>query len=251
MTGIVVTFLTIALRVFVRFRKQGRLHSDDYAIICGVAFYWALSALLHRRPSVPLCLPRLHLREDGVFLGSSHNISSYGDDLLRCDCPAVGSLVGCQVQSIALLPADHQRHEVDDCLVADHELCGHHFVGCIVSELTSCDTISDFAIIGACVSARSQRAQIISLYYSFTADVLTELAGKSWRADQVNQRYPANSTPVLALPLHVILNLQMSKRDKISLACVFGVGLISVAASMIRVFLIWYVSSRPRVAEVR
>ena len=43
----------------------------------------------------------------------------------------------------------------------------------------------------------------------------------------------------MALPLHVILGLRISRRDKISTACLFGVGSIAIIVSFIRVFSIW------------
>ena len=43
----------------------------------------------------------------------------------------------------------------------------------------------------------------------------------------------------MALPLRVVMGLKVPRRDKISLLCLFSVGLIAIAVSMIRVFLIY------------
>jgi hypothetical protein len=43
----------------------------------------------------------------------------------------------------------------------------------------------------------------------------------------------------MALPLRVIVGLRLSRKDKISLICLFSVGIIAIVVSMIRVFLIW------------
>lgn len=94
------------------------------------------------------------------------------------------------------------------------------FIGCVISQYTSCDSVDEFTVLGACNSPQETKAQLASLYYSFAADVLTELA-------------------VMALPLRVILGLKLSRKDKISLICLFSVGTIAIIVSMIRVFLIW------------
>lgn len=49
------------------------------------------------------------------------------------------------------------------------------FLGCVISQITSCDSPEDFTVLGKCASARNQRAQVISLYYSYAADVLTDM----------------------------------------------------------------------------
>ena len=97
---------------------------------------------------------------------------------------------------------------------------GLTFIGCIVTMFTSCDSINGFMVIGQCISPQNQRAQIISLYFSFTADVVTEIA-------------------IMALPLRVVIGLNVSRRDKLSLVLLFSVGIIAIIVSMIRVFLIY------------
>lgn len=94
------------------------------------------------------------------------------------------------------------------------------YVGCVISQFMSCDNIHDFTVLGKCSQPRNTRAQIISLYYSFSADVITDFA-------------------IMALPLRIVSTLKMAKRDKWILAGLFSVTAVAIVTSIIRVFLIW------------
>lgn len=69
------------------------------------------------------------------------------------------------------------------------------FLGCVISQITSCDSPKDFTVLGKCASARNQRAQVISLYYSYAADVLTDMLS-------LYPSYTAKVFCLLTLPSH-------------------------------------------------
>jgi len=218
--GIVVTILFAALRIYVRISRQGRLHADDYALLCAAVLYWILAALYI------VDLPFLY-----AFLDYASGKVAYSSELpddyhhMMLISFGVTALLWCVLWTVKISLLLFFRRIIlgTDWMRAWWCIFGFvvvTFIGCIISELTSCDHISDFTALGACISPRNQRAQIISLYYSFAADVLTELA-------------------VLALPIYVVLNLQLSRKDKWYLVGIFSVGLFTIAVSMIRVFLIW------------
>ena len=165
-----------AARIYVGVTRQRHLHPDDYALFVAVALYTALAALYI------IDLPYLY-----GFLDYTAGIQPFTPDLpttlrnIMMINFAVTPLFWVVLWSVKLsLLLFFKR------IISRTALIGGWwavlaftivtFLGCIVSEFTSCDTIRDFTISGACVSLREQRAQLASLYYSFAADVVTELA---------------------------------------------------------------------------
>lgn len=90
------------------------------------------------------------------------------------------------------------------------------FIGCVVSHLTSCSSMTAWFTPGACGTARDQRAQIISLYYAFAVDVLSDIM-------------------IMALPLALIWNLQLAFAKKVGIAVLFCIGIFAIAAAVVRV----------------
>ena len=59
--------------------------------------------------------------------------------------------------------------------------CGITLVGCVVTNFTSCQSMSAWFNPGACSTPRDVKAQTISLYFSFAVDVITDLMSMSYR----------------------------------------------------------------------
>lgn len=82
---------------------------------------------------------------------------------------------------------------------------------------------------------------MISLYYSFSADVATDLAGKilylaPYSIGQVDLGDLADECViVMFLPLAVIRNLQVARPKKIGIGILFSIGWICIAFAIIRV----------------
>ncbi|KAI9777321.1 MAG: hypothetical protein M1839_008929 [Geoglossum umbratile] len=90
------------------------------------------------------------------------------------------------------------------------------FVGCIVSEVLSCEHWFRIDIRGSCNSDRDEYAQKICLFYALAADLITDIL-------------------IMALPMRLLWNLRISLAEKISVACIFGVGVICMIFATIRV----------------
>lgn len=90
------------------------------------------------------------------------------------------------------------------------------FVGAVISHFTSCSSMSAWFTVGGCATPRDSRAQIISLYYAFAVDVLSDLM-------------------VMILPIGLVWNLQMSFTKKTGIVALFCVGLVAIATAIIRV----------------
>lgn len=69
---------------------------------------------------------------------------------------------------------------------------------------------------GLCATERDQRAQIISLYYAFAVDVLSDLF-------------------IMALPIGLIYNLQLSLARKAGIIALFCIGWVAIASAVVRV----------------
>lgn len=69
---------------------------------------------------------------------------------------------------------------------------------------------------GACATARDTRAQIISLYYAFAVDVLSDLM-------------------IMLLPVGLVWNLKLPRFKKAGIIALFCVGWIAIIAAVVRV----------------
>ncbi|KAJ5198021.1 uncharacterized protein N7498_007138 [Penicillium cinerascens] len=93
---------------------------------------------------------------------------------------------------------------------------GIHHSGCVLSSWFSCSSFHAWFTAGACVTPRDHRAAVISLYYAYTVDIITDLA-------------------IMALPLCLIWNLKMQVKQKLSIGGLFCFGWICIIISTIRV----------------
>ncbi|PGH00140.1 hypothetical protein GX51_05953 [Blastomyces parvus] len=91
-----------------------------------------------------------------------------------------------------------------------------NLIGCIISNLTSCESLSAWFSLTGCSSPKEVKAQLASLYYSFAVDVITDIM-------------------IMALPVKLLWSLQLPFIQKASLGALFSVGLICIAMATIRV----------------
>ncbi|QLI65189.1 uncharacterized protein G6M90_00g011960 [Metarhizium brunneum] len=89
------------------------------------------------------------------------------------------------------------------------------FIGCCISNFTSCSSMHAWFTAGECATARDSRAKDISLWFSLGADLATDLL-------------------IMAVPVRVIWNLRISPVEKISIGVVFLVGILTMATAIIR-----------------
>ncbi|KAG8417174.1 hypothetical protein J3459_012570 [Metarhizium acridum] len=89
------------------------------------------------------------------------------------------------------------------------------FIGCCISNFTSCSSMHAWFTAGECATARDSRAKDISLWFSLGADLATDLL-------------------IMAVPVRVIWNLRISAVEKISIGVVFLVGIFTMVTAIIR-----------------
>lgn len=89
------------------------------------------------------------------------------------------------------------------------------FIGCIISNLTSCSSMHAWFTPGECSTHRDSIAQVASLYFSFAVDVITDLM-------------------IMLLPWKLIWLLRLPLMEKVALGGVFCVGLVCVIMAVVR-----------------
>ncbi|KAJ5159089.1 uncharacterized protein N7500_008740 [Penicillium coprophilum] len=94
--------------------------------------------------------------------------------------------------------------------------CVLFLIGCIISSWRSCSSFKAWFTAGKCNTERDHRAAVISLYFAYAVDILTDLA-------------------IMILPVRLIWNLQMKLRQKMSIGGLFCFGWICIIISTIRV----------------
>ncbi|KAH0565992.1 hypothetical protein GP486_000603 [Trichoglossum hirsutum] len=90
------------------------------------------------------------------------------------------------------------------------------YIGCVISEVLSCEHWFQIGVTGSCNSARDEFAQKLSLFYALAADLITDIL-------------------IMALPMRLLWNLRITAAEKISVACIFGVGVICMIFAVIRI----------------
>ncbi|KAJ5576441.1 hypothetical protein N7535_003367 [Penicillium sp. DV-2018c] len=94
--------------------------------------------------------------------------------------------------------------------------CILFLIGCILSSWLSCSSFHAWFTAGACSTPRDKHAAVISLYFAYGADIVTDLA-------------------IMILPIRLIWNLQMRLRQKLSIGGLFCFGWVCIIISTIRV----------------
>ncbi|KAJ6440052.1 CFEM domain-containing protein [Purpureocillium lavendulum] len=89
------------------------------------------------------------------------------------------------------------------------------FIGCCISNFTSCSSMHAWFKAGECATPRDARAKEISLWFSLGADLATDLL-------------------IMAVPIRVLWNLRISFLEKISIGVVFVVGILTMVTAIIR-----------------
>jgi hypothetical protein len=92
-------------------------------------------------------------------------------------------------------------------------------------------------ITGSCNSPRDEFAQKVCLFYALAADLITDILSMSLPRLYDRNKYIIANEPnaVMALPMRLLWNLRITRAEKISVACIFGVGVICMIFAIIRI----------------
>ncbi|XP_014560490.1 hypothetical protein COCVIDRAFT_88942 [Bipolaris victoriae FI3] len=108
-------------------------------------------------------------------------------------------------------------------------ICVLTFFGNYHFYFKSCGTPSGFWT-GGCGGKARHNAQLFSLYFSFVADTSTNLM-------------------IMALPIWLTWSLQMPRRKKISMLCLFGTGFVCILFACLRVTQVAVNASKPEAVD--
>lgn len=107
------------------------------------------------------------------------------------------------------------------------------FIGCCISNFTSCSSMHAWFTAGLCETPRDSRAKTISLWYCLGVDLLTDLLSAPLPSPLVSTQLTWNVI-VMAIPIRVLWNLRISLVEKISIGVVFVVGIITMVTAIVR-----------------
>jgi hypothetical protein len=185
-----VSFLFVSLRTFIRFRVGNRLNGDDYWMFLATATLLALAIL------ETVQLPSLYYMT-AVLAGkipiSFDELVAHTETYLRFEFPIIilfWSTLWCVKAGFLALYFKLFRElpiyrRVWYVLAAFTFLA---YVGCIITLSVSCGPINNFFEFNQCGKPEDVWASNLSVYYSTTVDVFTDVCSMYLRACQGGKR---------------------------------------------------------------
>lgn len=215
-TSFSVAFILVVLRTAIRFKFIARLTMEDYWI------FLALATLLTSCVVQTLQLPTVYymLATIAGVIPISSELISATEAYLRYEFAIIGlfwTVLWCVKASFLALYFKLFRelrvYRRAWYILAAFTFCA--YVGCWVTLLTSCHPIAHFFKFEQCNSERDIWASRLSVYYSTAIDIFTDLC-------------------MMAMPIKLIYNLQISLKQKAGLVCVFSLCFVMIIFAVIR-----------------
>ncbi|KAJ5186471.1 hypothetical protein N7449_011235 [Penicillium cf. viridicatum] len=213
---IVLTSLVVGTRFVGSIRTFKDLKAEDYLLIVAYIFFLELSILY-------IYISPVIFRIAAVGAGTIPPYATISEDGLRLQTVffvTTSSLWLCLWMIKFSLLAMYKRLLVGKkYLIAWWVIMGFcvlFIIGCILSSWFSCSSFHAWFTAGQCNTPRDHRAAVISLYYAYGVDIVTDIA-------------------IMILPIRLIWNLQMKTRQKLSIGGLFCFGWICIIISTVRV----------------
>ncbi|KGO40834.1 hypothetical protein PEX2_075080 [Penicillium expansum] len=213
---IVLTSLVVGTRFVGSIRSFKDLKAEDYLLIVAYIFFLELSILY-------IYISPVIFRIAAVGAGTIPPYAAISEEGLRLQTVffvTTSSLWLCLWMIKFSLLAMYKRLLVGKkYLIAWWVIMGFcvlFIIGCILSSWLSCSSFHAWFTSGQCNTPRDHRAAVISLYYAYGVDIVTDLA-------------------IMILPIRLIWNLQMQTRQKLSIGGLFCFGWVCIIISTIRV----------------
>jgi hypothetical protein len=106
------------------------------------------------------------------------------------------------------------------------------YIGCWITQLLSCTPISTY-FTGECQTPHDIYVSNLSLYYATSVDIICDIFSKLYASAVLIT--PLTHYSVMALPLRLLWNLQVSVRQKFALAGIFSLGIFIIIFAIVRV----------------
>ncbi|KAG0650869.1 hypothetical protein D0Z07_2442 [Hyphodiscus hymeniophilus] len=215
-TSFGLAFLFVVMRIAIRLRFMARLAIEDYWI------FLALTTLLTSCILQTIQLPSLYylLAIIAGVVPVSVDLISATEKYLRFEFAIMilfWTILWCVKASFLALYFKLFRElriyrRVWYTLAAFTLLA---YVGCCITLATSCHPISNFFKFEQCNTKKDIWASRFSVYYSTAIDIFTDLC-------------------MMAMPVKLIYNLQISLKQKAGLVCVFSLCFVMIVFAVIR-----------------
>ncbi|KAL2114011.1 hypothetical protein VUR80DRAFT_1307 [Thermomyces stellatus] len=213
-----VALLFVALRTAIRLRVASRPTADDYWITLALAALLTLCAL--ETVQEPSLAPITGIM-DGTGVENFNSLIADTEHYLKYQFPIIvlfwTVLWSVKASFLALYfrffrELKHYRRAWYGLVVFTFLA----YVGCIITLTLSCGQPASFFRFAQCGRPEQIWASNLSVYYSTTVDVFTDLC-------------------IMAMPLKLIYKLkQISTKQKLGLTCVFGLCFVMIAFSIVR-----------------
>ncbi|KAL8822968.1 MAG: hypothetical protein Q9191_006306, partial [Dirinaria sp. TL-2023a] len=194
--------LFVAARAMVRWYKFERFAADDYWI------YFAWTLLCINAVLITLQAPYLYyLMHALTGTGPEDDLKAQGTMCSNCLSQATNEDEA-DIENLGSYDYKKFWH-----LVAVFTVLA--YIGCWISSILNCHPASLYFEFGKCIKPEDVRGATIAVFYSTAADVATDLM-------------------IMALPLNLLWNLQVTRKQKLGLVIVFSVAVIIICVAIVR-----------------
>ncbi|KAI9044340.1 uncharacterized protein KD926_000941 [Aspergillus affinis] len=236
--GVALGILFAGTRILIRMRRMNRLLVDDYFVLLALAFLITNAALQ------TIQTPHLYYT---ALTPTGPEIEYHGNQYVRYEFAIIGlfwsvlwSIKGSFLALFWKLTEGIPRYRWACCGVGTFAMAA--YTVCWMLLALSCHPPQDYFHFGNCNKPNDQRSAFITICFSTTVDIITDVMSTFPDTKRI---YPvhrsetnARGVKVMAIGLSIIWNTGITRRQKLGLGVVFGLGLIIIAAAIARAVLI-------------
>ncbi|KAF3049058.1 hypothetical protein E8E11_009739 [Didymella keratinophila] len=107
------------------------------------------------------------------------------------------------------------------------------YIGATMTLISVCNSMSAFFATATCNNSEEQDRAGVALYVAYALDVVTDLLGIIAPAPS-SEAPLADPSTVMTLPIRLVWNLQMPRRQKVAICALFASGVLCIAFATIR-----------------
>ncbi|KAI7231661.1 hypothetical protein KC330_g6287 [Hortaea werneckii] len=214
--GFAVAAWLVGLRLYARISENRTLRSDDYCLLLALSFLLA-NAILQTLQTQSLYYL---VRYGAGQVPGGQQLKDHGNNYVRYQFAVIAIFWSVLWSVKASFLALYYRFFRSKTRYRTAWWCSVTFtalayVGCWIASVWTCHPPSNYFNFGQCMKPIDTRGSIVAISYSTAVDVLSDLL-------------------MMLLPIGLLRDLQVDRRQKIGLAGIFSVGWIIIAAAIIR-----------------
>ncbi|KAH8423752.1 uncharacterized protein LDX57_001508 [Aspergillus melleus] len=213
--GVALGILLASTRIVIRMRRMNRLLADDYFVLLALAFLITNAALQ------TIQAPHLYYT---ALTPTGPEIDYHGNQYVRYEFAIIGlfwsvlwSIKGSFLALFWMLTEGLPRYRWACCGVGTFATAA--YTVCWLLSALNCHPPQDYFHFGECSKQNDQHSAFITICFSTTVDIITDIM-------------------IMAIGLSIIWNTGITRRQKLGFGVVFSLGLIIIAAAIVRAVLI-------------